>query len=114
MYDLGNGRVLRRYRDQRNPERVAAEAEVMTHARASGVPVPEVFDVSGHDIVMERVAGPTMLEAVGRRPWTAGAQARWTSPCSRASDRACAPAVHGRRPTASSMVGPATRSITMS
>ena len=76
MYDLGNGRVLRRYRDQRNPERVAAEAEVMTHARASGVPVPEVFDVSGHDIVMERVAGPTMLEAVGRRPWTAGAQAR--------------------------------------
>ena len=76
VYDLGNGRVLRRYRDQREPGRVAAEAEVMARARAFGVPVPEVFDVSGADIVMERAAGPTMLEFVGRRPWTVRTQAR--------------------------------------
>src|ERR1700761_1436404 len=76
VYDLGNGRVLRRYRNQREPGRVAAEAEVMVRARASGVPVPKVFDVSGTDIVMERAAGPTMLELVGRRPWTAREQAR--------------------------------------
>jgi aminoglycoside phosphotransferase (APT) family kinase protein len=76
VYDLGNGRVLRRYRDQREPAWVAVEAEVMVRARACGVPVPEVFDVSGADIVMERAAGPTMLEFVGRRPWTAREQAR--------------------------------------
>jgi len=75
-YDIGNGRVLRRYRDSRDTRRVAAEAQVMTHARACGVPVPEVFDVSGSDIVMERAAGPTMLDVVGRRPWTLRAHAR--------------------------------------
>jgi aminoglycoside phosphotransferase (APT) family kinase protein len=76
VYDIGDGRVLRRYRDGRDPARVAAEAGVMVHARAAGVPVPEVFDVSGADIVMARAAGPTMLDVLGRRPWTAGAQAR--------------------------------------
>jgi aminoglycoside phosphotransferase (APT) family kinase protein len=48
----------------------------MAHARAFGVPVPEVFDVSGPDIVMERAAGPTMLDFVGRRLWTVRAAAR--------------------------------------
>jgi aminoglycoside phosphotransferase (APT) family kinase protein len=76
VYDLGRGRVLRRYRDQRDAARVVAEAEVMRHARAAGVPVPEVFDVTGSDIVMGRVTGPTMLEAVARRPWTVLARAR--------------------------------------
>jgi aminoglycoside phosphotransferase (APT) family kinase protein len=76
VYDIGNGRVLRRYRDARPVRLVEAEAQVMTQARAAGVPVPEVFDVTGADIVMERVAGPTMLQAIAQRPWTAGAQAR--------------------------------------
>ena len=75
-YDVGNGRVLRRYRDGRDARRVAGEAQVMAHARASGVPVPEVFDVCGSDIVMERAAGPTMLDVLGRRPWTLRAHAR--------------------------------------
>jgi aminoglycoside phosphotransferase (APT) family kinase protein len=48
----------------------------MRHARAFGAPVPEVFEVSGPDIVMERADGPTMLEALSRRPWTARGQAR--------------------------------------
>jgi aminoglycoside phosphotransferase (APT) family kinase protein len=76
VYDIGDGRVLRRYRDRRDARAVDAEAGVMAHARAHGVPVPEVFDVSGADIVMERAAGPTMLAAIGRRPWTVRAQAR--------------------------------------
>lgn len=76
VYNIGDGRVLRRYRDGRDAARVAAEAQVMTHARASGVPVPQVFDVSGPDIVMERAAGPTMLDLLGSRPWTVPAQAR--------------------------------------
>jgi aminoglycoside phosphotransferase (APT) family kinase protein len=69
VYDIGEGRVLRRYRDQWPPALVAREAEVMVQARAHGVPVPEVFDVTGSDIVMERAAGPTMLDVMGRRPW---------------------------------------------
>jgi aminoglycoside phosphotransferase (APT) family kinase protein len=76
VYDIGNGRVLRRYRDGREALVVHREAQVMVHARAAGVPVPEVFDVSGSDIVMERITGPTMLDLLGRRPWTVRMQAR--------------------------------------
>jgi hypothetical protein len=76
VFGIGGGRVLRRYRDGRAPLAVAREAEVMTHARAHGVPVPEVFDVSGYDIVMEHAVGPTMLDVLGKRPWTFRAQAR--------------------------------------
>ena len=67
IYDLGHGRVLRRYR---NPARLAErEAKVISWAGAHGVPVPEVFDVDGPDIVMEKVDGPTMLADLARRPW---------------------------------------------
>ena len=67
VYDLGGGRILRRYHD---PARSAEpEAKVIKWAGAHGVPVPEVFDVSGPDIVMERVDGPTMLADLARRPW---------------------------------------------
>jgi aminoglycoside phosphotransferase (APT) family kinase protein len=76
VYEAGNGRVLRRYRDARSAAKVAREADVMRFARAHGVPAPEVFDVSGRDILMERAVGPTMLDALGRRLWTAGSQAR--------------------------------------
>jgi aminoglycoside phosphotransferase (APT) family kinase protein len=48
----------------------------MRHARTFGAPVPEVFEVSGPDIVMERADGPTMLQALGRRPWMVRGQAR--------------------------------------
>jgi aminoglycoside phosphotransferase (APT) family kinase protein len=76
VYEAGDGRVLRRYRDGRPADRVAREAEVMAHARAHGVPVPEVFDVAGGDIVMERADGPTMLTVLGRRPLAFRRQAR--------------------------------------
>jgi aminoglycoside phosphotransferase (APT) family kinase protein len=75
VYDIGDGRVLRRYRGGRKAAWVEHEARVMAHARAGGAPVPEVFDVSGSDIVMERAAGPTMLDDLGRRPWTFRAHA---------------------------------------
>jgi aminoglycoside phosphotransferase (APT) family kinase protein len=76
VYDIGGGRVLRRYRDGRESRWVEAEAAVMARARALGVPVPALFDVAGPDLVMERADGPSMLEALGRRPWTVAAQAR--------------------------------------
>jgi aminoglycoside phosphotransferase (APT) family kinase protein len=67
VYDLGQGRVLRRYHDHARSAR--REAEIMSWAAAHGVPVPEVFDADGPDIVMEKVDGPTMLADVARRPW---------------------------------------------
>ena len=74
VFALDDDRVLRRYRDAgRSAER---EAAVMVHARSAGLPVPEVFDVDGADLVLERVAGPTMTSALARRPWTLAAQAR--------------------------------------
>ena len=76
VYDIGGGRVLRRYRDGRDAAAVDREAQVMAHARAHGVPVPEVFEVTGSDIVMERATGPTMLDVLGQRPWTLRRQAR--------------------------------------
>ena len=44
----------------------------MEHARNHGYPVPAVAEVSdgGTDLVMQRVEGPSMFEALGRRPWT--------------------------------------------
>ena len=76
VYDVGGGRVLRRYRDGRDAAAVDREAQVMAHARAHGVPVPEVFEVTGSNIVMERAVGPTMLDVLGRQPWTLRRQAR--------------------------------------
>jgi aminoglycoside phosphotransferase (APT) family kinase protein len=67
VYDLGHGRVLRRYNDHARSAR--REAEIMSWAAAHGAPVPEVFDVDGPDIVMEKVDGLTMLADLARRPW---------------------------------------------
>lgn len=68
VYDLGGGRILKRYRDPTAGSMAPFEAGVMAHARAHGVPVPEVFDVGDGEVVMERIAGPTMLQRVTRRP----------------------------------------------
>ena len=69
VYDLGNGRVLRRYRVDPRAGTTEREAVVMEHVRAHGYPVPEVFDASGADLVMERLQGTTMLDDLGARPW---------------------------------------------
>jgi aminoglycoside phosphotransferase (APT) family kinase protein len=58
VYALGADRVLRRSRFGRP---ATAEAELMTHLAAAGYPVPLVFDVDGPDLVMERLAGQTLL-----------------------------------------------------
>jgi predicted Ser/Thr protein kinase len=67
VYDLGGGRIMRRYHDRsRSAER---EAEIISWAGQHGVPVPEVFDADGPVIVMEKVDGPTMLADLARCPW---------------------------------------------
>ena len=48
-----------------------AEAKTIEFVRSHGYPAPEVFEVSndGCDLVMERVEGPTMVDAGAARPW---------------------------------------------
>ncbi|MEV4715397.1 phosphotransferase [Micromonospora sp. NPDC049374] len=61
VYALDDARVLRRYRDGTD---VAVEARFMSHLHAAGFPVPRVHRADGADLVMQRVAGPTMLQAL--------------------------------------------------
>jgi aminoglycoside phosphotransferase (APT) family kinase protein len=73
VYDYENGLVLRRYRTEHD---CLYEAAVMQHVRAFGYPAPEVVEVAGNDIVMERVDGPTMLTQLAQRPWQMLSHAR--------------------------------------
>jgi tRNA A-37 threonylcarbamoyl transferase component Bud32 len=61
VFDLGDGRVLRRFRYDGD---VTAEAAVMVRLRTNGFPVPEVFEAAGTDLIMERVPGPTLVAAI--------------------------------------------------
>lgn len=65
VFDLGDGRVLRRFKSGGHPER---EALVMRHARDRGYPVPAVLEVRADALVLEHVAGPTMWEVAGATP----------------------------------------------
>lgn len=68
IFEYGHGRVLKR---SRRAIPLGAEARIMTYVRDRGYPVPEVLELSedGRDLVMERVNGPTMIDAVASRPW---------------------------------------------
>jgi len=72
VFDLGDGRVLRRFKGGGHPER---EALVMRHVRLHGYPVPEVLEVTGDALVLEKVEGQTMWEAAVALPSTVRAQA---------------------------------------
>ncbi|WP_341715738.1 phosphotransferase [Micromonospora sp. FIMYZ51] len=61
VYALDSERVLRRYRDGSD---VTVEADFMTYLHAAGYPVPQVYQASGADLVLRRVSGPTMLQAL--------------------------------------------------
>lgn len=77
VYELGDGRVLRRYRPHSAGSFDARrEAETMAYLRGCGYPVPRVDDATSTDIVMERITGPLMLHALGRRPWLLDRYAR--------------------------------------
>lgn len=67
VYEAGPGRVLRRYRTADCD--TAREAEIMRLVAATGYPVPAVYGASGADLILERIDGPTMLDALGSQPW---------------------------------------------
>jgi streptomycin 6-kinase len=73
ILDLGDGRVLRRFKAPGDPAR---EASIMAHARAHGFPAVRVLEVRSQALVLERVAGPTMAADLRRRPWRAVAHMR--------------------------------------
>jgi aminoglycoside phosphotransferase (APT) family kinase protein len=68
VFAVGPGKVLRRFRTDYNMQ---AEADIMIYLAAAGFPVPAVYDVSGRDLVMERLDGRDMLADLGSRPWRA-------------------------------------------
>ena len=41
----------------------------MAWARSHGYPVPQVYERTETDLIMDRLDGPTMLADLGRRPW---------------------------------------------
>ncbi len=89
VYDLGDGTVLRRYRTDHD---CTAEARLMIWLETRGVPVPTVHRADGRDIVMDRVAGPTMIDDLGARPWRVVRHARALARIQREVHRCAAPA----------------------
>lgn len=75
VFVLDDTRVLRRYRD-RTHSNTQTEARVMEYLAAQGYPVPKVHDLTDIDLVMERLHGPTLMQAWERRPWRLAHYAR--------------------------------------
>jgi aminoglycoside phosphotransferase (APT) family kinase protein len=66
VFAYGDGLVLRRYRGLGD---TLYEAAVMQHVAEHGYPVPAVVEISGPEIVMERIDGIPMLDDFARHPW---------------------------------------------
>ena len=64
VFDLGDGRVLRRHKDGRPATK---QAELLRYAAANGYPVPALYDASGPDLVLEKLDGPEMQQILGPR-----------------------------------------------
>lgn len=61
VYAIDADRVLRRYRAGGD---VAAEVAVMRYVAGHGFPVPRVYAANGPDLIMERLTGPTLAQAL--------------------------------------------------
>ncbi|HEY9558026.1 MAG TPA: phosphotransferase [Acidimicrobiales bacterium] len=66
IFEHGPDKVLRVARDGRS---LVAEAEIMRYVRSQDYPCPEVHDAGDGYLVMDRLAGPTMMEQVGKPPF---------------------------------------------
>src|SRR4051812_35221305 len=75
IFEFGPGLVLRRAKSGRVIE---GEAQIIAYAREHGYPVPEIHDVraGGTEIVMERIDGPMMMDAMLKQPWNMARYAR--------------------------------------
>ena len=73
IYEHGPGRVLRLPRDGRS---LVAEADIMRFVCDHGYPVPRVHDAGRGYLVMDRLAGPTMLKSALTHPQRISAYGR--------------------------------------
>jgi aminoglycoside phosphotransferase (APT) family kinase protein len=89
IFDLGDGRVLRRFKQGGDPQR---EALVMRHARFHGYPVPQVLEVTADALVLERIEGRTMWETAAERPSAVDELAGVLARLHHALHEICAPA----------------------
>jgi aminoglycoside phosphotransferase (APT) family kinase protein len=69
IFEYGANSVLRRARSGRS---MVLEARTMEYVAAHGYPVPAVEQLSddGCDLVMQRIDGLSMVDELGRAPWT--------------------------------------------
>jgi aminoglycoside phosphotransferase (APT) family kinase protein len=63
IYLLDDDRLLRRYHEDVHAD-VAREVALLRHVVHHGFPAPEVFESSDRDLVMERLHGPSLLQAL--------------------------------------------------
>src|SRR3954451_16171779 len=61
VWSLDEERVLRRYREGRDAGR---EAHLLRHVVSHGFPAPQVLHAAGPDMLLERLHGPTLLQAL--------------------------------------------------
>jgi aminoglycoside phosphotransferase (APT) family kinase protein len=75
IFEYAPGLVLRKTRTSRS---IAHEARLMSYVADHGYPVPRIEEVraDGTEIVMERIDGPIMMDAMVRPPWKLGAHLR--------------------------------------
>ena len=71
IFEFAPGLVLRKTRDGRS---IAHEARTMRYVAEHGYPVPRIEEVraDGTEIIMERIDGPIMMDAMVRPPWKLG------------------------------------------
>jgi aminoglycoside phosphotransferase (APT) family kinase protein len=67
IFEFGPGLVLRK---AKNGRVIEDEARTIAYAREHGYPVPKIHDVraGGTEIVMERIEGPMMMDAMLKQP----------------------------------------------
>jgi Ser/Thr protein kinase RdoA (MazF antagonist) len=88
VFDLADGHVLRRYRDNRD---ASAEARLMNWLNSQGYPVPALQSAQGCELVMSRIDGPTMFEVIRRSPGRVDEMARLLGALQRRLNRLHAP-----------------------
>jgi aminoglycoside phosphotransferase (APT) family kinase protein len=80
IFEWGDGAVLRLMRDPTWGERARQQEAAMRAALEAGAPVPAVRELVEFDgrpgLVMDRVDGPAMMDALARAPWTLWSMAR--------------------------------------
>lgn len=101
VFALGEDRVARRLP---TPRDLTGEAAVMEHVRAAGYPVPRVWRVAPGEMVLDRVAGPTMLDDLGSHPWRVDRHARTLADLHRRLHAIAAPPALADHPWAGEVV----------